>query len=271
VIDGGGPAYRSWSILRIFRPVAVVVTWSLIARSAPAQDRYLTGQFSPARFHKTSTATITTQMGNRTRHEVVGEDGWLMVQARDTSGGLGLEAWFDSLAVWRDAEEGRLTPETDGVIGGRYRGLLSGDGRYTRWEVPFVPAEIAEIVDLEATMDDLLPALSPGRLGPGESWSDSSGLTITRLVDSASGSTILRRYRTVLHVPERRVGGADSSRIGSLQEEDQRGVFLWKPGMGLMRWERDIVIRMTVPPGGDIRQTVRARVEQHVILMRLVS
>jgi len=53
--------------------------------------------------------------------------------------GLAVEAWYDTLAVYREGPEGRYTPETGGILGGRYSGVLDPEGDYrTLAELPGV-------------------------------------------------------------------------------------------------------------------------------------
>jgi hypothetical protein len=44
--------------------------------------------------------------------------GWWTIRARDTTGGLTLEAWYDSLTLSRQSKVGELAPDTDGLLGG---------------------------------------------------------------------------------------------------------------------------------------------------------
>lgn len=238
-------------------------------RIAQAQETYSSAQMSCAAWGESAHAIITTLTGGQTRREETGEEGRIIWTGRDSAGGLAVAAWFDSLVVYRDAAEGRLTPETDGVIGGRFRGFLTPLGRYTGHQVPFIPPEVAEVVHLAVALDDLLPALSPLALPPGSSWSDSAGTSIKRLPDSLAGAVHLRRYQLTRVIPDQPLPASDSTGIDVVQGENHRGVFVWHPDRGLLRWDREIVIRTYIPPGRDIRQAVRARVVQHVVLDRL--
>ena len=104
------------------------------------------------------------------------------------AGGSGLEAWYDSLAS--DAREPRrnLTPDTDGLLGGRYRGTLTAPAATRRQARPFVPDEVAEVAELGGALEDLLPAAAAGGApAVGRRWTDSAGLELRRLADSAAG------------------------------------------------------------------------------------
>ncbi len=115
-----------------------------------------------------------------------------MIRARDTLGGVAFDAWYDSLALARGSPAGELRPDTDGLLGGRYRGLLGPDGGYTAQARPFVPDEVAEVADLGAALDDLLPPLAPVALAPGQTWRGPSTV-IRRLADTAGAGGPLRR------------------------------------------------------------------------------
>lgn len=246
-----------------------IVFLAALPRPSHTQELYNSAQLSCAAWRETVHAIITTQIGGQTRHEETGEDGTMVVIGRDSAGGLALEAWFDSLAVFRDAAEGHLAPETDGVIGGRFRGFLTPQGRYLGRQVPFIPPEVAEVVHLAVALDDLLPELAPVSLISGASWSDGAGLTIRRLEDSIAAGASLRRYELRHTIPDRPLPAPDSTGIDVVQGEDHRGIFVWHPDHGLLRWDREIVIRTLVPPGRDIRQAVRAKVVEHMVLDRL--
>ena len=115
-------------------------------------------------------------------------------RARDTTGGVALEAWYDSLALRRHSAGKDVIPDTDGLIGGRYHGLLTAHGEYLEQARPFVPDEVAEVADLSTAARDLLAPLPPRALGPGESWSDSA-LAIARLPDTVVAGRSLFHFR----------------------------------------------------------------------------
>ena len=240
-----------------------------VPSTLPAQETYRSSQLNCAGFAESIHASITTESGDRVRREIVQQSGLLRLAARDTGDAIAIEAWFDSLVVWRDAEEGRILPETDGVIGGRYRGLLSPDGRYLRTRSPFVPADIAEVINLATTMDDLLPPLPRIPLEPGQQWTDSTGLVITRLADSASAGGPLRRYEAILLVAPRAIAAEDSGGVAVVQGEEHRGVFVWHEAEGVRRWDREIRIATEIPIGAGIRLPIRASVTQRIELTRV--
>src|SRR5262245_15706915 len=92
--------------------------------------RYAPGQLDCARFQETSRGNVETYTAGRARRESVGLDGeWRFRAQPGRADSVQVEAWFDTLSVWRRSAEANLKPDTDPVIGGRYRGVVSQDGR----------------------------------------------------------------------------------------------------------------------------------------------
>jgi hypothetical protein len=238
----------------------------------PDPVRYSAPQLDCAQFKQTVRSEIETSLAGAPRRETVGLAGRLVVRAapvgRDS---LRLEAWFDSLSVWRRSAEGNIEPETDGLIGGRYRGTLAPFGRYQSEARPFVPDEIAEVADLSRVLDDLLPRLPPAPLAVGQAWADSNGLEIRRLPDSAaaSGEPLLRfRLTDRRRVQEAPVKG-DTVPIQLKQTTREEGTFVWHPRDGLLRRDRQVTAETDIPVGGQVRRPVRSRIEQRIVLERL--
>jgi hypothetical protein len=199
----------------------------------------------------------------------VERDGVWSFRARDTTGGTALEAWYDSLALRRRSAGQDVTADTDGLIGGRYRGLLTPNGGYSEQARPFVPDEVAEVADVSTAASDLLPPLPSRALAPGESWNDST-LTISRLPDTLVAGRALVHLRLDSRAESREVvPWGDTLSIAVRQRVEEQGNVYWSPVSGLVRRARSITIEATVPSGGPVRQPVRSRVEQHVELTRL--
>jgi hypothetical protein len=196
-------------------------------------------------------------------------DGVWSFRASDTTGGVSVEAWYDSLELRRSSAGHEVTADTDGLIGGRYRGLVAPDGGYVEHARPFIPDEVAELADLSTAAQDLLPPLPPRALAAGESWTDSI-LTITRLPDTAVAGRPLTHFRLQSRAESRAtVPRGDTVPIPVRQTVVEQGDIYWSSGSGLVRRFRDITIEATVPSGGRVRQPVRSRVEQRVELTRL--
>jgi len=249
---------------------AALALAALLAAPAPP-PRYTAPQLDCARFGERARSDIRTSVGGRDRHETAGEDARWQVRATPAGDSVRVQAWLDSLTVWRTSPEGTLRPDTDGLIGGRYRGTLAPNGRYRAEARPFVPDEVGAVVDLGRAFDDLLPRLPPVPLAVGQSWSDSAGLEIRRLPDtSVAAGELLLRFRLV----ERRdvtevTPQGDSVPIPVRQSSREEGSFVWHPREGLVRRDRQVTVETSIPSGGRIRRAVRSRVEQRIVLERL--
>jgi hypothetical protein len=231
--------------------------------------QYLVSQLDCARFQETSRSEVRTEMARGAVDATLERDGIWSFRARDTTGGLALDAWYDSLQLRRRSAGQEVTADTDGLIGGRYRGLLAPDGTYTEHASPFVPDEVAELADLSSAARDLLPPLPPRALALGESWTDST-LTITRLPDTAVAGRPMTHFRLRSRTESREtVPRGDTVPIPVRQIVEEAGDIYWSPASGLVRRLRAITVEATVPSGGRVRQPVRSRVEQQVELTRL--
>ncbi len=103
------------------------------------------------------TATSRTEAGARRREVTVEREGVLRLQVAPAAGGLGIEAWYDSLAVRVRAPEGETVPDASGLIGGRWRGTLDSTGAWHESDRPFVPDELRAVMDVGALMGDFFP------------------------------------------------------------------------------------------------------------------
>jgi hypothetical protein len=177
--------------------------------------------------------------------------------------------WLDSLSLWRRLAETTIRPDTDGLIGGRYRGTLSAKGAYASRARPFIPDEVAEVAGMGSALDDFFPPLPQGTLRPGQSWSDSLGVTIRRLPDSALSGVPL--YRFALETRQRASSAepqGDTLPLRLRQTSQERGTYVWHPLLGLLRRDRLIVVETIVPPSRSVRQAVRSRIEQRITVKR---
>lgn len=233
---------------------------------APA---YAAAQLHCARFLETSRSEIQTETAAGAVKATLEREGVLGFRARDSAGGVLLEAWYDSLALRRRAGEQEITADTDGLIGGRYRGFLGARGMYLEHARPFVPDEVAELADLSSAARDLLPPLPPRALRPGESWTDST-VTLTRLPDTTVAGRVLLHLRLQSRgESEETVPRGDTVPVPVRQRVEEEGDVYWSPAVGLIRRVRAITVEATVPSGGRVRQPVRSRIEQQVELTRL--
>jgi hypothetical protein len=236
----------------------------------PAEFHYTLGQLDCSAFREHSRARLHAQTGARQRRETLTRDGIWRLRARRAPAGLAVEAWYDSLALSRESPEGTLTPDTDGLLGGRYRGTLTPTGRYAAEARPFIPDEVAEVAELSGAMDDLLPPLPPVALVVGQRWSDSTGVELRRLPDSSAGRRVIRRL--VLRArreADRATVRGDTSAVPAREVSVEDGEVDWEDGNGLVRRVRRIVVETAVPAGGVVRLPVRSRLEQEVVLERV--
>lgn len=235
---------------------------------APALS-YTAGQLQCARFLEIGESRILTEAGGRIRNQTSARRGFWQFRAVPSNGSVDLEGWLDTLVLIRRSPETAISPDTDGLIGGRYRGTLSRTGVYASTARPFVPDEVAEIAEMSGALDDFFPPLPAGALGSGEVWTDSAGLTIRRLPDSAVSGVPLRRFLLKSRKESRAVPTpADTLPLKLRQKTEEEGEFVWHPALGLLRRDRRIVVETTVPPSRSVRQAVRSKVEQRITLVR---
>jgi hypothetical protein len=183
--------------------------------------------------------------------------------------GISLEGWLDSLALWRKSQETTIHPDTDGLLGGRYRGTLSGKGLYLSKASPFVPDEVAEVAGMATALDDFFPPL-PGRpIRPGQVWQGSAGTTLRRLPDSVVSGIPLYRFELDVRRDVRSTSGAKhAAPLGLTQASREHGTFVWHPLLGLVGRDRRIVIETSIPAGPTIQRPVRSRIEQRITVTR---
>jgi hypothetical protein len=256
---------------RIVAAAAVLLAYQPVARAQDWLDvfRYTPQQLDCARFRETSRSRILTQAGGKDREQTAGRVAQWNFRAAPAGEGIALESWLDSLTLWRRSSETTVRPDTDGLLGGRYRGTLSSLGAYSGRVVPFIPDEIAEIAGMATVLDDFLPVLPPHPLQPGKVWSDSAGITIRRLQDSALSGLPLFRFELQVRRKSQRDRGADDTLPVELRQSSQeRGSFVWHPTLGLLRRDRFLVVETTVPAGPAVRQAIRSRVEQRITVSR---
>jgi hypothetical protein len=237
---------------------------------AAAGFRYTAAQLDCARFEEHSRSRLDGQTGTRLRRETLTRDGLWRVRATATGRVIQIEAWYDSLALTRESAEGTLTPDTDGLLGGRYRGTLTATGKYTAEARPFIPDEVAEVAELSGAMEDLLPPLPPVALAVGQRWTDSNGLELERLPDSTAARRVIRRLalKARSETSQATVRG-DTITLPARQTTVEEGQVDWDPVEGLVRRDRHIVVETTVPAGGPLRLPLRSRLEQDVALVRV--
>jgi len=258
--------------VRRAREFLVLVAALAAAEPVPAQTpAYSASHLHCARFAETSRSEIETETARGSVKATTDRDGIWSFRARDSGGGVVLEGWYDSLSLRRRTAESEVFADTDGLIGGRYRGLLRPAGEYVEIARPFIPDEVAEVADLSGVARDLFPPLPHHPLGPGGSWQD-AGLELSRVPDTAVAGRTLLHFRLEARAEAREVvPRGDTIPIPVRQTTAEQGDVYWSPTSGLVRRTRDITTEATIPSGGRIRQPVRSRIVQHVELTRLPS
>ncbi len=251
---------------------AVALLGILAASTAVPQHPlpvYSAGQLHCTRWTESSRSELETATGRMSGQASTGRKGRWNLRARPAPAGVELEGWYDSLVVWRRAEESELRPDTDGVIGGRYRGLLDPRGSYTAAAKPFVPDEVAEVAELAGALADLCPPLPPTPLAPGQSW-QGADIEIRRLADTVVAGGALWRF-AVQRRSERdqTMPRGDTVPIPLRQTTTETGEFAWSPRSGLAWRSREIVVETFISAAGRVRQPVRSRLMQQVELTRL--
>jgi hypothetical protein len=249
--------------------LSVSLAWSLAQGAVSDPPAYLADQIHCTRFSETSHSEIETETARGAVKATTERDGVWSFRARDSSGGVVLESWYDSLSLRRRTADSEVIADTDGLIGGRYRGLLRPSGTYVETARPFVPDEIAEVADLSGVARDLFPPLPLEPVAPGESWRV-PGLELTRLPDMSVGGRPLLHFRLEARAEtDETVPRGDTVPIAVRQTTIEQGDIYWSRTAGLVRRTRDITVEAIIPTGGRIRQPVRSRVVQHVELTRL--
>jgi hypothetical protein len=251
---------------------AVALVWLPVHTGQDWAVRYTAKQLDCARFLESGESSIQTETGGRRRQQTSERRAVWQFRASPSKEEIALEGWMDSLAVSRRSAETTISPDTDGLLGGRYRGSLSATGAYSSQVRPYVPDEVAEVAGMATALDDFFPPLPTRQLSPGGTWSDSQGLTIRRLSDSVLSGLPLFRFE-LNRKDETRVAPrpGDTLALPLRQLSEEQGTFVWHPLLGLVRRDRRIVVQTAVPASRTVRRPVRSRVEQRISVTRDLS
>lgn len=247
----------------------------LVASVAPALAAQTAPRYQPlmldcARYRVEVESQVTVQSGRQRSRETVGRDGIIVLRAAAADTLIRLEAWFDTLALWREGSGERLTPDTDGLVGGRYRGLLDSLGGFTPTDTPFIPDEVAEVADLSGALGQLLPPLAPVPLRLGAAWRDDFGTVISRTEDGMVNGQRVERYRLTRRATrEESRTLPDSTTVHATRNETESGTYSWTSALGVVRWERDLSDQVRVPAGGLVKQPFTTGIEQQVTITRV--
>lgn len=251
---------------RFFSPLPVLCALCSVLH-AQGIRRYDAESLKCAAFAEEVRTTVDARRGLEGWQERGTRRGLLQVHANPVPQGLEFEAWYDSLTVEYTRPDGTTVPDTDGLIGGRWRGLLRPHGEATLAERPFMPPDLAQVSDLSDQMLDFFPPLATSPLAVNGRWTDSLGLVIERLQDSAAAGERLERYRWRITS----YGGAGPTVLDSAmrfrQEIEDEGTLAWSASLGAMAWRREIVVNTRVganrrggtPSEGRVTQRVSVR------------
>jgi hypothetical protein len=254
-------------------PRAIALWSAMLAAGLPSlqAQTYSAKQLDCARFREVSQSRILTLSAGRNREQSSGRSAVWLFRAAPGDSGVALEGWLDSLSLWRRSAESTIRPDSEGLLGGRYRGTLSPTGAYSGRVVPFIPDEVAEMAGMATALDDFFAPLPVASLRPGQVWTR-PGVSIRRLADSALSGVLLRRFQVDMKGETRRTDTLQDTLGVELRESSrERGTFVWHPTLGLIRRERKIVIDATVPRSRTVRQAIHTRVEQSITLARDLS
>ena len=252
-----------------FRFLTVLAVGGMLTQSA-APPAYHPAQLDCAAYRQTLTSDIRLEGARERSRETSGRDGVIRLHATSRDTIIALEAWFDTLDIWREGNGVRMVPETDGVIGGRFTGLLTRQGGLTVTDRPFIPDDVAQVAEVSGALEDLLPPLPQVGLTPGRGWKDGFGTVITRLPDGLHQGRRVERYRLIRRTSQEESRLLpDSSAVRASRVEEETGIVLWSVEVGLVRWERSITVDVSVPSGGVVQAPFRTRIVQQVTVERV--
>ncbi|NOT07767.1 MAG: hypothetical protein HOP28_06135, partial [Gemmatimonadales bacterium] len=247
------------------RRATAAIAALLFAPPQALPPRYTAELLRCAAFLEQVESDIRTESRGPVQRERTGRTGVLVIRLAPDDSGSVLEAWYDSLQVWREALEGRTEPDAEGLLGGRWRGRLSADGRYAGSAVPFVPDDVAQIMAAEGILSRFLPRLPARRLRPGEADNGAAGWALRRLQDGAGG---VERYAWTLRESARERIPGDSAAVPVVRATHESGRLDWELGRGPVGWERTIRDTVVIGAEGLGRRQVRTTIIQQIRVTR---
>jgi hypothetical protein len=239
---------------------ATAILGILVAASPQgARPRYGAEMLDCAAFREDVRSEIRNESGTVMREERAGRGGVIVLRAARGDSGIELTGWYDSLEVWREGPEGRTAPDAEGLLGGRWRGVLTPAGRYHSAQLPFVPDDVAEIADLRGVMGDLFPLLEIDTVRDG---------SFRRLSDEAG----VQRYGWRIKFRADTSGVVDDTLVVPMRREfHEEGTLSWDRQKGPIRWERTITVTGRIEKEGPIRRPIRSTVIQRLRVTRLAA
>lgn len=235
-----------------------------LAAQAGSSIRYQPELLACVAFHQSVLSDLETVYGEDRRTETTGWEGDLVLRTEaDTGGVSSVAAWFERLRVWHDTPEGRLEPATDGMLGGRYRGVLRPDGDYRAIAAPFIPDAVSAIAAMGTALDELLPPLPTAPLVPGGTVTDGRRWRFHRLSDTlVAAGTVLRLRLLRSDTTSVSVDWSSGQVSQGESVEEEWGRMLWQPGVGPLSWIRRITTVVTFPATAVSARPVRTEVRQ---------
>ena len=185
---------------------------------------------------------------------------------------IALEAWYDSLALSRESPETKLSPDTDGLLGGRYRGRLRSDRPlYGAWPARSSPTRSRRWPMWAARSTTCCRRCRQGA-GRRETVVESgAALELHRLPDSLAERRVVQRLEL-----SRQDGGPPGQRPGRHRRRSRHGRSPWNKDGWIGMRGRDCCAasgtwwwRPACPPAARVPQPVRTRLEQDVRLERV--
>lgn len=232
------------------RPAPIFLALLLGFPPQGAAPRYTAEMLRCTGFREAVRTDIRSESGGTLRQETAGREGLLIVQAVPGDSGPVLTAWYDSLTVWRQEPEGRIAPDAEGLLGGRWRGTLSPEGRFAGTQVPFIPDEVAEIAEVRGVLGDFFPPLAPG---------------ILKAVSAKDG-----RYEWRIKARTDTTGAVnDTLEVRLRRESVEEGTLTWDRRLGPVAWERRITVTGGIEAKGPIKRGIRSVVSQRIRVTRL--
>ncbi len=240
----------------------------LFAQGAP---RYTSELLRCVAYAEEVKTTVEARRGLEGWQERGNRAGTLQVRAAAAARGLTFAAWYDSLVVEYTGPGGKLTPDTDGLVGGRWTGVMLPHGEVALTDRPFMPPELAQVSDLSDQMLDFFPPLATVALAPGGHWTDSLGLEVERLRDSAAGGERLLRFKWRITS----MGGAGPAAVDTSvrlrQEIEDEGTLAWSIARGPVSWRREITVDTRLGAGRRGGTPAEGRVTQRVSVRRVTD
>ena len=215
--------------------------------------------------------TVDARRGMQSWQERGFRRGLLQVRATPSETGLAFESWYDSLTVDYTSPQGKVTPDTDGLVGGRWTGTLLPQGQASLVDRPFMPPELVQVSDLSDEMVDFFPPLATVGLAIGAEWSDSLGLEVERLRDSTGGGERLFRFRWRITSHGGDTPAVVDTTVRLRQEIEDEGMMAWSPSRGPLGWRREIQVNTRVGASRRGGTPTEGRVTQLVTVRRMTD